>query len=1144
MPALEPLLDQVDAARATLSHASATNDVDRLLAAAGELEAVDRLLRGPAGVVALLASSDFQGCDHLMASASAINEALIRLEAELDDEAEAWALDELERANGALTRLKDVAWALGRDRPAAVHDIVDLARGTPRSLESTAAYWAIHVALSALDRLEVRGRDSAGLHLLITAPDDSAFALTPALERRSRDALFTSGAVRDAGSALSFVYKVAREIGELGDNTRRLRAAIRSDDDLHRVLRQPAVNVVALGHTRWASVGIISESNAHPLNSDEAESGNGDRGSGAARAPYVTAAINGDIDNYRGIIATAGLDLAPEITTDSKVLPVLVSRNLNAGRDVDDAVLAAVSAFEGSAAAAVSVADRPDRLHLGLHGSGQSLYVGLAEDCFIVASELYGIVQEARQYVAMEGEGGREGRSGQMIGLDQAGAGTLSGITRINYDGTPRPLDEGDLRVAEITTRDIDRAGFQHFLLKEVTDSPGSFSKTLRGRIVGSDLLSVRLGADSIPPRLIEQLRAQGLKRIITAAQGTAAVAGEAIAAAIGDALKTTSIRVDAMLATELSGFHLEDDMSDVLVIAVSQSGTTTDTNRTVDLVRSRGAIVVSIVNRRGSDLVDKSDGVLFTSDGRDIEMSVASTKAFYAQIAAGFLIALALADITGCADPRRTDRLLRALRSLPDAMQVVLARRQLIADIAAEFAPSRRHWAVVGNGMNRIAAEEVRIKLSELCYHSIACDSTEDKKHIDLSSEPLALVCAAGLEGPTADDVAKEVAILRAHKAAPIVVATEGQASLYPGAVRTIEVPAVHPEIAFVLSVMAGHLFGYGAAMAIDDSARPLREAHAITEAAIARGLASPSGTLAELQQQLAGPVQAFTDILVGGGYDGNLNPSTASRLSALLDYATRGMQGVDAFAAAHDADEAPADLLSRLEQSLSEAVGELTRPIDAIKHQAKTVTVGISRAEGTLVDVPLIARVLATGAAADDFAYHVLRVLGDLDAAVDEVLGFTRYRIEGDLDVGATIEVKLRGGSSEGVLSRTEADKRLMGVKRRAALERTVKVAVGARDGRELILVPEGRGNQVDGLTLLHVRFRDRLDPSEMARVLTGYNNRYAELVDAVTETSTTFEIDCLSDIPVLDLLTKPVDALAREWAYGSGRGRVTRR
>ena len=118
-------------------------------------------------------------------------------------------------------------------------------------------------------------------------------------------------------------------------------------------------------------------------------------------------------------------------------------------------------------------------------------------------------------------------------------------------------------------------------------------------------------------------------------------MAGQSLAVALTEAVGAGHpLRVEAMLATELSGFGLVADMSDTLVVAISQSGTTTDTNTTVDLARARGAAVIAIVNRRNSDLVDRSDGVLYTSDGRDVEMSVASTKAFYAQVAAGFLLA------------------------------------------------------------------------------------------------------------------------------------------------------------------------------------------------------------------------------------------------------------------------------------------------------------------------------------------------------------------------------------------------------------------------------------------------------------------------------------------------------------------------
>jgi len=125
--------------------------------------------------------------------------------------------------------------------------------------------------------------------------------------------------------------------------------------------------------------------------------------------------------------------------------------------------------------------------------------------------------------------------------------------------------------------------------------------------------------------RILRSALADGsITRILAIGQGTAAVAARALLEGLAAFAPTSSVTVEAILATELSGFHLADSMADTLVVAVSQSGTTTDTNRTVDLVRARGAHVVAIVNRRNSDLTDRADGVLYTSDGRDVEMSVA----------------------------------------------------------------------------------------------------------------------------------------------------------------------------------------------------------------------------------------------------------------------------------------------------------------------------------------------------------------------------------------------------------------------------------------------------------------------------------------------------------------------------------------
>jgi glucosamine--fructose-6-phosphate aminotransferase (isomerizing) len=716
-------------------------------------------------------------------------------------------------------------------------------------------------------------------------------------------------------------------------------------------------------------------------------------------------------------------------------------------------------------------------------------------------------------------------------------------VRRIGYDGADLPVEFPELRTAEITTRDIDRAGFPHFLLKEISEAPQSFRKTLRGKVnVGaSGHLTVQLGEETVPAALLDRLRSGQTTRIFVIGQGTAAVAGQSVAAALSTCLASVPLSVTCLLATELSGFALTDDMSDTLVIAVSQSGTTTDTNRTVDLARARGARVISIVNRRNSDLVEKSDGVLYTSDGRDVEMSVASTKAFYAQVAAGFLLALSLAEHLGCGDAHHTDRLLTALRQLPDAMDRVLAGRDQIADAAARQAPGRRYWAVVGNGPNHIAASEIRIKLSELCYKSIACDGTEDKKHIDLSSEPLILVCAAGLAGPTADDVAKEVGIYRAHKAAPVVIATEGQAERFGAALHTIEVPAVHPQLAFVLSAMVGHLFGYEAALSIDAQARPLREARAAVEEAVSsastgnRGLAEVDGErlLADLRPALQTAARPFFEGLRGGSYNGHLEAATAVRLDNLLRYAS-GALPIEGYELEYGKVGTPGALVEDLVDALTAGVEELTRPVDAIKHQAKTVTVGISRSEDALLRARLVQRVLNAGASQDSLSYRSLRTLGELDPAVEAVDGFTRYRIERGTAPDATIHVVDRGGVSLGIRSRTDDNPTLRGTKHHAAVKREVTVARGRSDGRTVILVPETKDGQVTGLTLLHVGFVETL-PAELARqVLSGYQNRYVHLADAVTETEPVFDDQRLATIPFVDLLTEPVFLLADRWRH----------
>ncbi len=1096
-------------------------DPGAVAAAAAE---VDAALRGLPGALALADNHE------LVAAIGARLDQLDRFAEQVDAElAQATQLDgdALERASAASIRLRDVLWAIRNDRLRTVREVDTLA-GRNASPSARAGYLAIQQALSAIDRMEVRGRDSAGLHVFVW---DSLLNLDPRygdreaaaateFETRSRDRLFQARAARivrgPAGSVFSFVYKAAAEIGELGDNTAALRSQIASDDLLRLAMSSPSAEVSVLGHTRWASVGIISEPNAHPVNSDELELRGGEP------EPYVVGVLNGDVDNHADLKAAHGLRIAGQITTDAKVIPALVARNVAVTGDDRDGIVEAfrraVAGLDGSVAIGATASVRPELMLLALRGSGQGIYIGIAEDRYIVASEPYGIVEETDRYVRLDGEHG-----GQFVALDAWRAGTLEGIRRLNYDGSPAPVTEGDVAVAEVTTRDIDRGDAPHFLLKEILESPDSLAKTLRGKIVDDgDRLRATIGARALPPDVAERLAAGTFKRVKVIGQGTAAVAGRSLAITLGE-LTGGVLAVEAITATELSGFGLQLDMSDTLAIAVSQSGTTTDTNRTVDLLKSRGAAVLAIVNRRSSDLTDKADGVLYTSDGRDVEMSVASTKAFYAQVAAGTLLACALSEAAGVRAAQRRHELLTSLRALPEAMREVLARRPAIAEAARRYAPTKRYWAVVGNGANKIAADELRIKLSELCYKAIACDVTEDKKHIDLSSEPLIFVCAAGLSGSTADDVGKEVAIFRAHKATPIVVADDGDVR-YTG-VATISVPPIDPTLAFVLSTMAGHLFGYEAALAIDASALPLREAREVIERAVGDDVRADA-MLARVRGEIGRPADEYVDGLRNSRYDGHLEASTAVRLAGLLRD-VRSEHPIEEYQLESGKVGSPAALLEDLVGALTQAIDELTRPVDAIKHQAKTVTVGISRSDEGIIDRPLVQAVLAAGAGRDVLSYKTLKVLADLDPAVAEVVGFTRYGLDGD-----TITVVDRGGLSTGLASRVERRPVLSGTKRSVASQREVLVARGRSDGRTVIFVPEVKAGAATGITLLHVRFHDRLDATTMRGVLQGYDRRYDRLVDWVSETEGEFDERLLGELPVEDLLIEPISDTADHW------------
>ncbi len=1042
---------------------------------------------------------------------------------------------EVEPISLRLEKLQDISWCLKKEILDNISDIGNLSMGLERfhNSEGLKIFKRINAVLKSIDRLEVRGRDSAGISIILTLTKKEfekfreslvKDGLSDRFKQRTNHIVLSNNSItiKDTASentdhlvSISFAYKFAAEIGALGDNVSFIRSQIKNDAMLQHLSNYQFVANSISAHTRWASVGDITIANCHPQDNTST-----DRELG--RTGIIHVCLNGDIDNYLELKTEyeAQYDkIHKDINTDTKLIPLQIEHYLKQNNTIEDAFRLAVNDFEGSHAISMHSNLAPGKLFLAQKGSGQAIFVGIAKDHYIAASELYGIVEETQDYIKLNGED-----RGQIVILDQNSSGGVSGIHSFYYDNTLIPIEENHVQTSQITSRDIDRQNFPHYFLKEISESPNSVEKTLENKIkfsTESNFFTTSFDETIFPKTLEADFKNDKIKKVYFIGQGTAGIAAQGCADLLNFYLGDKGIDIRALKSSELSGFNIieernaEKSMTNTLVVAISQSGTTTDTNRTIDMVKGCGAKTIAIVNRRDSDLTFKTDGVLYTSSGRDIEMSVASTKAFYSQITAGAILGLHIASIAQTRSSEFITEQINEIIGLPDKMRIILGMKDQIKDSAFSLAISKDYWATVGSGSNKTSADEIRIKLSELCYKTISSDFIEDKKHIDLSSEPLIIICAAGTRESVLGDIIKDTAIFHAHKATPVVITTIGEDRFDIYAKDVFKIPETKEHFAPILNTLVGHLWGYYAALAINEASRFMYEGKNEVQDLLDEYTATGHDVYEVLlekkfRETIAQFYNKFSKKRRQGEFPAAMGLDIVANITLLLKYLS-GRLPVSDFEIDFETKGTPSNMLNTFFDNIGQAINTMARPVDAIKHQAKTVTVGTSRItekfEGIIFD-----ELLANDIQLSQITNKNVLVIKNLQEVISNVKGAFLYQISGLSMLGdVTPETKIKIVNKTGALkdehSRVEIDTRLKGTKNIIVREGNVYIGKGRKDNKNILVIPgissnHATPNIIEFILSLNISFKTSSDVPLLKKIK-ALGGKYNRLKDWILET-----------------------------------------
>ena len=469
-----------------------------------------------------------------------------------------------------------------------------------------------------------------------------------------------------------------------GDKLYTVKAKGKIDDGLIRKLHEGKhlTATAGIGHTRWATHGEPSDVNSHPIGNSR-----------------ITIVHNGIIENYRKIksfLISKGYGFESE--TDTETLAKLIDYYYEG--DPVEAIAKALGDIEGSYSLGIMFRDFKNTVFAARKES--PLIVGTAPDASYIASDVTAILDRTRNYYLLE--------SGEIARLDE------KGITFTDLHGN---TVEKEMMTADWDINAAEKGGYKHFMKKEIAEQPRAVRDTLSGRIVDGRVHLPELSLGD------EQIKNIGVVHIV--ACGSAWHVGMTAKYLIE---RSAGILCECDLASEFRYRHPVVRENDLCVV-ISQSGETADTLAALREAKSRGAHTVSIVNVVESTIARESDDVIYTVAGPEI--AVATTKAFSAQLAAVYLLALRLSSAVGRIDEKEERHHCDALLRLPEQIEQVLENEELFKPVAERFSKASSIF-FIGRGLDYSISLEGSLKLKEISYIKSEAYAAGELKHGTIS--------------------------------------------------------------------------------------------------------------------------------------------------------------------------------------------------------------------------------------------------------------------------------------------------------------------------------------------------------------------------------------------------------------------------